>query len=121
VKPAPDKGALGGKKMNQVQKKPQIFDDRLICREFYNPGKYAVELTRMTEKDEYILRSGISVGPMKIILQPDHFCFVAHSFYTAKCLGGSPTVELLQNFGKAMGIGNKLPSAPIPELASEKA
>jgi hypothetical protein len=104
---------------NITKNQPQISDPTLLCAEFYNPTKYAIEFVRMFEKDKYIAASGISLGQAKIILKPGEWVFVAHRYYTATCLGGSPTVEVLINSGKAIGVGNKLPSAPIPELAGE--
>lgn len=103
-----------------IRKNVQVSDDRLVWCEWYNPGKYAVELIRQHDKEQYIVMSGISLGPAKIILKPGEWVIVSHRFYIGRCMGGSPTVTLITNEGRTMGIGNKLPSAPLPELSNRK-
>lgn len=96
-------------------------DYELQVQEWYNPTKYPLHFKRRHEMDQYVQSRGISLGPWEFVLQPDEFRIVSHGYYIGTCLGGSPEVTIIRNLGRTIGIGNKLPSPPIPELANEKA
>ena len=93
------------------------MDDRLIRSEIYNPNPYPIRFLLMPDMIEYILKSGIALGPPTVICPPDGFCILNHSFYVAFAQGheiGQP-INVVRKFGKDIGNGGKRPSIPVAD------
>jgi hypothetical protein len=91
-----------------------VHDEGLIRREWHNPNKFKVVLHMMLDKIPYIQSAGITPGWKIIEIEPQGFAIANHGYYKIV----EPEMELIQlitNYGKSIGIGNKLPSKPIIE------
>ena len=98
-----------------------VIDEMLIHRELYNPNKFPVVLTRKFEMDEYILKSGIPLGPKKISLLHDQFTHLPHGYYKVESVNGPEIFDMIMTFGDQIGRGNKRPSVPIPDVKLDRA
>jgi hypothetical protein len=95
-----------------------VHDERLIRREWYNPNKFKVVLHMMQEQIPYIKNAGITPGWKIVTIEPDGFAIVTHGFYKI-VEPNDEMITLITNFGKSIGIGNKLPSKLILEKGDE--
>jgi len=98
-----------------------VIDEMLIHRELYNPNKFPVVITRRFEMDEYILKSGIPIGPKKISLLHDQFAYLPHGYYKVESVNGPEIFDMILTFGDQIGRGNKRPSVPIPDVKLDRA
>ncbi len=103
------------KKREPVFIKPSgkvVQDDRLIRREVYNPLPVELIFMRQPGILEYLKAAGITPGPQIVICKPDDFAILNHAFYIAHSKDGRPLEGLVWNYGRFIGIGNKLPARP---------
>lgn len=98
-----------------------VIDEMLIHRELYNPNKFAVAVVRQNAMDEYILKSGIPLGPPSMRIEPDGFCYLPHGYYNVKSINGPDVFDMILTFGDQIGRGNKRPSVPIPDVKLDRA
>jgi hypothetical protein len=98
-------------------RKEGVYDTRLTLIEMYNRNKFTVVFSRLKGWDDYILSAGISLGPEKIILEPEKFVILPHHFYSAEGINGESEISLIGNKGREIGIGNKMPSRPDVKLS----
>ena len=98
-----------------------VIDEMLIHRELYNPNKFAISIKRQTKMDEYVLKSGIPLGPIATKIEPDAFCHLPHGYFDVTSINGPAVFDMILTFGDQIGRGNKRPSVPIPDVKLDRA
>lgn len=91
-----------------------VFDETLIHREVYNPNNFDLIFQRNKEKDSYVIKAGITLGPETIICKPDDFCYLTHGYYICSGRGipvGTP-ISHHTIYGDSMFTGEKKISLP---------
>ena len=87
-----------------------VSDEHLIRRELYNPNNFTLHFQRQTKYDPHIRGNRIEIGPLAFVLPAGGFIVVPHFYWIVTTGNGSPTYDLVQNFGDMIGKGNRLPS-----------
>lgn len=90
-----------------------VQDTKLIRWECYNRHQCTLTFTRMDDMVPYILQSGIDAGPKVVICKPEGFAILNHSFYVITASDGRELIDIQQNVGRFIGIGNKHPHRPM--------
>lgn len=95
------------------KKAKAVHDEHLICREIFNPNKFAIVFRRNIDKDIYIMRAGIPLGELIMICNPESFLFLPHGYFLPRAEGvpDGEQVSIITNFGDSIGKGNRNPSA----------
>lgn len=93
---------------------PDIYDDRLLSVEVLNINKKRVVATRDTTQDWYVIRAGKPIGPLKVILDPDHRYLFPHHFYKMNFEGSVELAPVLAIYGNKIGTGETKQSRPEP-------
>lgn len=88
-------------------------DHNLVRRELYNPNKFDLIFKLDARFLSYIESYGRWPGRPYWVLKSESWQVVPHFYWIIDAANGAPTFDLIQNFGKAIGIGNKLPSLPV--------
>jgi hypothetical protein len=93
------------------RRKEIVSDFNLVRREIYNPNNFVVTFVRMPERLQYVLLSGIHVGPWRVELPAKGRCILNHSFYKIQSpLKDGEPIELITIFGERIGKGETKPS-----------
>lgn len=91
-------------------RKVGVSDEKLLRREFYNPNDFDVIFTIDQSRLDYVRLSGITPGPAQVICKARSWVILNHGFYCPSTKQGHRAIELVENRGALIGVGNKLPS-----------
>lgn len=95
-------------------------DELLVRRELYNPNKFDLIFELDQRFIQHIKLHGRPTYHFKWMLKADMFQVVPHMYWTITTSNGSPTYDLIQNFSKTIGMGNKHPSLPVVDTKWQK-
>lgn len=99
-----------------MNKKPiRVVDYQLIRWECYNPNAFDVIFTLIPSKIPYVASQGIAVGNARVVCKAGGWATLNHSYYMVTASNGADHIDVIRNYGDAIGKGNKLPSAPLEE------
>lgn len=80
--------------------------------EMYNPNDFDVIVERDLRFDSYVLEWQRPLVPLRQVLKARDFLLLETMYVIFKATNGAPQFDLVQNRGKSIGIGNRLPSRP---------
>lgn len=99
-------------------RQPEIYDHSLIRREIYNPTEHEIFFERIKTRDQYVVNSGIMLGPEIVRIPAKGRAILPHAYYIFHSKNGGPA-SLIVIFGKDIGRGLTAPSKVYhPQLDS---